>query len=57
MEFKLDFYRRMSGHILTIADGHKYLRRKYTDDALYLKCSEMDVKLRQNWIGTQILLP
>ena len=29
----------MSGHILTTADGHKYLKRKYTVKSVYLKCA------------------
>ena len=39
MEYKTDNYRRMSGHILTTADGHKYLKRKYTVKSVYLKCA------------------
>ena len=39
MEYKIDNYRRMSGHILTTADGHKYLRRKYAVNSVYLKCA------------------
>ena len=38
MEYKTDNYRRMSGHILTTADGHKYLKRKYTVKSVYIKC-------------------
>ena len=39
MEYKIDNYRRMSGHILTTAVGHKYLSRKYAVNAVYLKCA------------------
>ena len=39
MDYKIDNYRRMSGHILTTADGHKYLRRKYAVNSVYLKCA------------------
>ena len=39
MEYKWDNYRRQSGQILTASDGHKYLRRKFTDNAVYLKCA------------------
>ena len=29
----------MNGHVLTTADGHKYLRRKYAVNSVYLKCA------------------
>ena len=39
MEYKLESYRRHNGQIVIAADGHKYIRRKYTETAVYLKCA------------------
>ena len=39
MEYKLEHYRRQSGHIVISPDGHKYIRREYTETAVYLKCA------------------
>ena len=39
MEYKLESYRRHNGQIVIAADGHKYIIRKYTETAVYLKCA------------------
>ena len=39
MEYKLESYRRHNGQNVIAADGHKYIRRKYTETAVYLKCA------------------
>ena len=56
----MDNYRRQTGQVLTTADSHKYLRRKYTDNVVYLKCAlfrdgcRTTAKLNKN---TDLIIP